>query len=136
MKVYVATDGSYSDYQIKHVFLNEDDARTYAQSTHEGNYSEYEVREKIPERRVFYHLTWQSHLPDCNKNSNHIANPHVWSYESDFTGDTMLAHHWYNRTAGPNQIGTLSVEGFGREGVMKVYSEQRAMFLARQEGIA
>lgn len=59
MKVYVATDGSYSDYQIKHVFLNEDDARTYAQSTHEGNYSEYEVREKIPERRVFYHLTWQ-----------------------------------------------------------------------------
>ena len=139
MKVFIATSGEYSDYRIDHVFLNEEDAATYAQTKNDvGAWDEYEVREGPIERRAFYCLSWWPHQADSRTTSGTLANPYVTDYVQDYDPNFKLKHEWgkswhYDED---QRKDVLKVEGWDKQGVLKVYSEQRAQYLARKEGIS
>ena len=58
-----------------------------------------------------------------------MANPHTNSELRDFDGNEhRVEHTWSGRR--------LNVQGWDREADVKVYSEQRAQFLARKEGVS
>lgn len=133
MKVYIATSGSYSDYRIEHVFRREEDASTYADALSEGGWDGYEVLEGPVERRTWYQLTWWPHL------AGFVANPHTFHHTEDFIPTRQLTHTWsknFSYKDGVNLPPVLKVEGWSEQDVLKVYSEQRAMYLAAQEGIS
>lgn len=136
MKVYIATSGCYSDYSIDNVFLNEEDAQAYAALNSDAGVESYELHEGPVERRVRYRLTWWPHIEDRKGGSYAAANPNEFSYTEDYDPDRKLSHRWETRSVGPFTEAILHVEGWDRQDVLKVYSEQRAVHLARKDGIA
>lgn len=140
MKVYVATSGSYSSYDVEHVFLKEEDARAWCDADignhHERSWNEYDVLEAQPVYKTFYSLTWWPYLDDHEEGPGAAPNPRVISYEKVFLKDSRPAHRWDEYKCGPYDYTGLRIEGWDRETVMKVYSDQRGMYTARKEGIA
>lgn len=129
MKVYLATSGDYSDYRVRHVFARREDAEAYALG---DDVEEFEVQEGPIEVRPWHQLMWWPGRPDRQAAAFASANPLVYSTERrDYDGNPRHAdHHWDDARA------CLEVEGWDRDRVKKVYSEQRAQYLARKEGIA
>lgn len=131
MKVYLATTGEYSDYRVVHVFAREEDARAYLLA---GDVEEYELQEGPVEVRSWHHLRWVPGEPDTPQAPPGLptddANPCVWSDLRDFDGHPKRVEHtWRERRWGK----ILLVEGWDLERVRKVYSEQRAQHIARQD---
>lgn len=140
MKVYIATSGSYSDYRIDNVFLNEADAKAYTDAQIHGrswadaSYDEWDVHEGPVERRTKYSLMWWPHLPDKESSSTALPNPYTRDYTEDWSPVvTQLKHYWDHIDV--HDFDVLHVEGWDKQAVLKVYSEQRATYLARKEGI-
>lgn len=128
MKVYVATSGDYSDYRIMHVFARREDAEAYEGA---DRVEEYELREGPVEMRTWYTLIWNPGQPDRDQ-AEGVRGPNPWMFGSreDFDGDLRRAGHQWDGP--PGRTGpVLTVKGWERERVLKVYSEQRAQHLAQ-----
>lgn len=120
MKVYVATSGSYSDYRIEAVFAREEDARDFELGEH---FEEYEVHEGPLEVRDWWTLRW---FPRADSSRDPIP----YSSPRAFDGHPNYACHEWNKDAGHPM---LVVSGWDRDRVMKVFSEQRAQWIARKD---
>jgi hypothetical protein len=135
MKVYIATSGSYSDYRIDQVFLNEEDARAYAETQREGDWDEWEVSEGPVERRTRFRLTWHTDRPES---AGRFSNPWTTAYPEDYDGNNRPECTWSKTFSyvEENRRDILRVEGWSEEEVLKVYSDQRAIYKAREQGIS
>jgi hypothetical protein len=123
VKVFLATAGEYSDYRVKAAFARREDAEAYQLG---DDVLELEVHEGPAEVRRWYQLYWRADLPE----SASQANPYVYDGDlRDFDGDEKHAEHRWAKER-------LTVEGWDLALVKKVYSEQRAQYLARQESIS
>ena len=126
MKVYIATSGEYSDFRIRHVFADYDDACGYQGA---DEVTEYEVQEGPVEQRFWYTVIWTPTIPDREDDGLYVANPNEHASPRDFTGGEQASHHWATR----GREVVLCVQGWDLERVHKVYSEQRAQYLARPQ---
>jgi hypothetical protein len=128
MIVYLATSGEYSDYRVQHVFAKRGDAEAYALG---DDVKELEVRDGPVEVRTWHMLMWHAERPDREADNLATANPAQFSSLKDFDGDPRnVTHAWYGP---PERTGpVLHVEGWDLRRIRKVYSEQRAQFLARK----
>lgn len=121
--VYLAMAGEYSDFRVCHAFARREDAEAYKLG---DGVLELEVRDRPVEVRTWYTLTWRS---------NSKAKPQTYTEYRDFDGNERHAEHaWYGPPERTADI--LNVGGWDLALVKKVYSEQRAQYLARKEGIA
>lgn len=126
MKVYLATSGEYSDYRVAHVFTRQEDAEAYRLG---DDVEERELQEGPVEVRRWYMLRWATDVADREAVFVYAANPAEYSELRDFDGDDRHAEHHWNGVY-------LDVGGWDLALVRKVYSEQRAQYTARQEGIS
>jgi hypothetical protein len=131
-KVYLATAGEYSDYRVLKAFTNSDDAWAYPLG---DDVLELELHDGPVEVRMWSELWWWPHQPDGPDGVGEMGNPHESHAQKDFDGrPKWVEHRWSHNTTGQS---VLVVEGWDVEGMRKVYSEQRAQHLARQDlGIA
>jgi len=129
--VYLATAGEYSDYRVCHVFARREDAEAYAGS---DDVKEMELQEGPVEMRIWYRLWWWPDRPDQEKGDGlRSSNPVIYGDERrDFDGDPRHAEHSWDHSL----RNVLSVEGWNRDQVLKVYSEQRAQYIAAKEGVS
>lgn len=126
MKVWLATSGEYSDYGVDHVFARREDAEAYEGA---DRVEEFELREGPVEMRPWHTLVWNPELGDRERTSLALENPYGSSWPQDFDGREGHAEHRWNMP--PATIGpVLYVEGWDLQRVRKVYSEQRAQYLA------
>lgn len=144
MKVYIVTTGSYSSYGISQVFQNKADAEQYAATfsgSSDAEVEEYELREGPVKKRARWHLQWYSCLPafldlGVRKIRYEVPEPRVWSYDEDDLGEQIkISVTWvHEKSYGDRDV--LSINGPSEEAVRKVFSEQRAQYLARKEDIS
>lgn len=120
MKVWIATSGSYSDYRIEAVFTHEEDARDFELGE---DSEEYEVHDGPLEVRDWWTLMW---FPQ----SSHPRDPIPHAKRRAFDGHPNYARHEWRKDG---RASYLVVEGWERERVLKVYSEQRAQYIARKD---
>jgi hypothetical protein len=128
VKVWIATSGEYDDYAIRHVFARREDAAAYQLG---DAVEEMEVHDGPVEVRMWHTLTWNTKIRDRDGDSNALANPYESSYPQDYDGEPRnVMHSW----GGPPQLvaDVLTVEGWDPAQVRKVYAEQRAQYLARE----
>jgi hypothetical protein len=127
VKVYLATAGEYSDYRVLHAFARREDAEAYKLGE---EVIELEVHDGPVEVRRWHYLNWRPGHPDQqDPNWPFSANPQVYDEPRDFDGNEKYAEHrWYESV--------LNVQGWDLTLVKKVYSEQRAQYLARKEGVS
>jgi len=126
-RIYLATRGEYSDYRVCHAFSRREDAVAYRLG---DDVEELELRTGPVEVRYWYELYWRAGKPDQQPGDWPAAgNPWVDSELKDFDGDERRVEHSWSGQA-------LNVQGWDRGHVMKVYSEQRAQHVAKQEGIS
>jgi hypothetical protein len=121
VKVYIATSGSYSDYRIEGVFTREEDAGAFELGE---DVEEFELQEGPLEVRDWWTLTWYPQ-------GQHGRDPLTHSARRVFDGHPNYARHEWNKTS--QFVPFLRVEGWDRERVMKVFSEQRAQHIARKD---
>ena len=128
MKIYLATAGEYSDYRVRHAFAREEDAEAYPLG---DDVLELEVHDGPVDVRYWYDLDWDTREGDSRQVMGEpIGNPYISQPElRDFDGDERHVQHTWSGGI------HLNVQGWDRDLVMKVYSEQRAQFLARKEGV-
>jgi hypothetical protein len=132
MKVYLATEGEYSDYRVLHAFARREDAEAYEGA---DRVEEFDLREGPVEMRPWHTLTWNPGIGDRERTSSALENPFVQSWPQDFDGDERnVSHAWH----GPPQLTgpVLHIQGWDLDRIRKVYSEQRAQYLARQQGVS
>lgn len=122
--VYLATAGEYSDYRVKHAFARREDAESYALG---DGVLELEVRGGPVEVRYWHDLDWDARKPDQDGS---WGNPGIDRELRDFDGNAKHVEHTWSGGA------WLNVQGWDLALVKKVYSEQRAQYLARKEGIS
>jgi hypothetical protein len=121
--VYLATAGEYSDYRVRHAFARREDAEAYPLG---DDVLELEVHDGPVDVRRWHTLNWRAGLPEQQ------GNPTTWAQMRDFDASAGRAEHRWFTVMG---VENLNVEGWDLALVKKVYSEQRAQYLARQEGI-
>lgn len=127
MKVWLATSGEYSDFNVVHAFAREEDARAYELG---DDVMEFELHDGPIEVRTWYSLVWDADRPDRPGDGMRLPNPDTSTARRDFDGHPRRAEHRW----GDNRYGRrLLVEGWDLERVHKVYSEQRAQYIARQD---
>jgi hypothetical protein len=126
MKIYLATRGEYSDYRICHAFSRREHAESYPLG---DDVLELEVHDGPVEVRYWYDLDWRDDLGDRASDGLAAANPYVHSERRDFDGNERRVEHTWTGSY-------LNVQGWDKQAVMKVYSEQRAQYLAGQEGVS
>ena len=124
-RVYLATSGEYSSYRVLHVFAREEDARAYEAA---DDVEEYELHDGPVDVRRWHTLHWFSWQPDGP------GNPLELNTLLDFDDRRGNAGHHWGSTLDPEKL-TLTVTGWDLDGVRKVYSEQRAKYLAEQAGL-
>lgn len=120
------TRREYSDYRVCHAFTRREDAEAYPLGDH---VEELELRPGPVEVRYWYDLDWRADRPDSQEAPFAMGNPTVDSELRDFDGDERRAEHRWSAQ-------WLNVQGWDRDHVMKVYSEQRAQYVATQEGVS
>ena len=127
MIIYLATAGEYSDYQVCRAFAKREDAESYALG---DRVEEFEIHDGPVEVRPWHMLNWRADQPDQEAESGfYVANPHMWDMPRDYDdNERHVEHTWSNGIH-------LNVQGWDPDRVRKVYSEQRAQFLARKEGV-
>jgi hypothetical protein len=131
VKVYLATRGEYSDFRVCHAFARRQDAEGYKLG---DDVMELEVRDGPVEVRCWYHLTWRGDRADrMGEDGRGLPNP--YAYAGD---ERHVEHRWSRAHLQAEDTGNahLQVEGWDLALVKKVYSEQRAQYLARKEGIS
>jgi hypothetical protein len=144
MKVYLATSGSYSDYQVHHVFAREEDARAYTARLYDGDVEEYELHEGPIEVRTWHTLYWATWQPDSQPSAGRLGNPWTYSHGCPMDYDGNPRHieiDWrdmpqFKEGEGLQICKQLQISGWDPDRIRKVYSEQRAQFLAQREGVA
>lgn len=127
--VYLATAGEYSDFRVLHAFARREDAESYKLGE---DVRELEVREGPVEVRTWHVLYWRGDRPGWRAS---IQSDDL----RDFDGNEKHVQHRWGRAhmqAEGSADAHLQVEGWDLTLVKKVYSEQRAQYLARQEGIS
>jgi hypothetical protein len=136
-KVYLATAGAYSDYRVCCAFARKEDAEAYKLG---DEVLELEVHDGPVEVRTWYQLTWRADRgAHMNKDGGGSPNPYTYAGEvRDFDGNDKHVEHRWSRAYMQETEGNahLQVGGWDLALVKKVYSEQRAQYLARQEGIS
>lgn len=125
-KVYLATAGEYSDYRVRHVFARREDAEAYQLG---DDVEERELQSGPVEVRRWYVLRWEPRLGDRPGDGLAMANPHEDSEYRDFDGQPGHAEHQWIELAPGRTL--LKVGGWNLARVRKVYSEQRAQYLAQ-----
>lgn len=129
-KVYLATSGEYSDYRVLHVFTREEDAREYKLGE---DVEERELHDGPVEVRVWHSLDWRSWTPEKQGSAYVVGNPDEEHELRDFDGrEGHCEHHWERF---PDRKALLTVSGWDLDRVRKVYSEQRAKYLAEKAGL-
>lgn len=130
MKVYLASEGSYSDYAVIAVFLNKEDAQKVSLNEVE----EMELYESVPEKvsgwvmkampytedwheRFVSYWPWEVWLP-----MNDRPTTHVWDYG-------------YRRDGG-GYSKAIRASGKDRESVRKAFYDRVAQLKAEDAGIA
>lgn len=139
MKVYLATSGSYSDYQVLHVFTRREDAEAYPLA---DEVEEFDLHEGPVETRIWHSLTWWPDEPDgdhevpmpggggCEPHMLTLTNPRPMQASPwDFDGRPNHVEHRWRSGSATNGRSSLVVEGWDRERVVKVYGELRAAWL-------
>lgn len=123
-KVYVATDGEYSDYHIVAVFGNRELAEQF------GEVEEYEVYEEAPAKRSAWVIeAIPADAPE--REYNHVAYP--WDYAwATYSHGRPKVQVW---EAGRGRV-SIRVSGGDREQVRKAFRDRRARLLAEREGLA
>lgn len=130
MKIYLATSGEYSDFGVVHAFARREDALAYQLG---DDVLEFEVHVGPIEVRTWHSLTWVANMPDREGDSMCLPNPHISSERRDFDGYLKRAEHRWDGDPAPSDRPRLVVQGWELERVWKVYSEQRAQHIARQD---
>ncbi|MGW4422544.1 DUF7336 domain-containing protein [Streptosporangium sp. NPDC004631] len=134
MKVYLATHGSHSDFEVLRVFANREDAEAYELA---DNVDEFEVGDKPVETRPWHSISWYPDEPDGEHEREFrdgrtftLTNPRP-EYAScrDYDGRPNHVEHQWHPCKGS---GRLYVEGWDIERVRKVYGEQRAVWLSNK----
>jgi hypothetical protein len=131
MKIFLAVSGEYSDYEVRHAFARRQDAESYALGE---DVLELDVHDGPVETRTWHTLLWNPGIPDREPGRGEMGNPYEGHGLADFTGsEPGVRCHW----AGPPEFAgmagpVLTVQGWDLARVRKVYSEQRAQYLARQ----
>jgi hypothetical protein len=129
VKVYVATSGEYSDFRIRQVFARREDAESYPLG---DDVMEFEVHEGPAEARTWHTLYWYASQPDLEAGDSRTnPNPFRTTELRDFDGNPRHAEHQWLHGA----WAVLTVSGWDPDVVAKVYSEQRAQYVAREQGI-
>ncbi len=127
MKVYLATSGEYSDFRVQQVFARREDAEAYDLG---DDVQEFELRDGPVETRIEHRLYWNPQIEDREETATAMANPWFATERLDFDGQPhRVEHQWNHGARGSN----LTVKGWELERIRKVYSEQRAQHLARQD---
>lgn len=127
-KVYLATAGEYSDYRVLKAFTNSDDAWAYPLGE---EVIELELHDGPIEVRMWSELWWWPHEPDSPDSSFQHGNPHESHTQKDFDGrPKWVERRWTRNNRGQS---LLVVEGWEAQAVRKVYSEQRAQHIAKQD---
>jgi hypothetical protein len=128
MVIYLATAGEYSDFRVCHAFTRREDAESYKLG---DDVTEMELHDGPVGVRYWYELEWDARKPDDAEGGHggFGANPYISSELRDFDGDDRRAGHKWSGA-------WLNVQGWDRDLVRKVYSEQRAQYLARKEGVS
>lgn len=109
-------------------------SRELAESDPPGDgVQELELLDGPADIRPWYILTWDTRMRDA---AGRYKDPFVWSENRDYDGSEVpIRHHWSGQYPdGPGIY--LNVQGWDRDLVLKVYSEQRAKALAGQEGVS
>lgn len=132
MKVYLATHGAHSDYQVLHAFARREDAEAYELA---DDVEEFELREGPVETRDWYSLEWYTAEPDgehtvegsFTNQTYRLTNPRpARSRRRDYDGRPhRVEHSWRPCVRGSS----LNVEGWDLERVQKIYGELRAEWL-------
>jgi hypothetical protein len=125
-KIYLATRGEYSDYRVCHAFARREDAESYSLG---DEVLELVLHDGPVEVRYWHGLIGRCDQPERDGSWPAVANPAVYSELRDFDGDEKHATHSWDGER-------LYVQGWDKQLVMKVYSEQRAQHLAAREGVA
>jgi hypothetical protein len=128
MKVYLATSGEYSDFRVQQVFARREDAEAYDLS---DDVQEFELCEGPVETRIEYRLYWDPRIGDREATAMAQANPFVATERVDFDGQPDRVEHQWNHHA--RHGSNLVIKGWDLDRIHKVYSEQRAQFIARQD---
>lgn len=131
MKVYLATDGSYSDFEVRRVFARREDAEAYGLS---DAVHEFEVEEGPVETRPWYRLSWYPDEPDGeSEHEGHsgrtftLVNPReVWQAR-DYDGCPDRIEHAWRRCV--RESGGLDVEGWDLDLVRRTFDELRTEWL-------
>lgn len=101
---------------------------------------ELEVREGPVEVRRWYVLRWWPGRPDREGQADWQASANPWvsaDEQRDFDGNEKHAEHqWIDQSNIRASQMLLIVGGWDLSLVKKVYSEQRAQYLARKEGVS
>lgn len=127
-KVHLATAGEYSDYRVLKAFTSSDDAWAYPLGE---DVLELDLHDGPVETRMWSELWWWPHESDSERDGFAMGNPSEQHAQKDFDGrPKWVEHRWSHNNTGQS---VLVVEGWDVEGVRKVYSEQRAQHLARQD---
>lgn len=126
MKVYLATSGEYSDYRVLHAFARREDAEAYPLA---DDVEEYELHEGPVEVRTRHTVHW---YPEGQGWGVPGQNPNFFGASYDFDGRPNHVEHTWHTTPGTGNV-WLVVEGWELERVQKVYSEQRAQYIARKD---
>jgi hypothetical protein len=143
VKIYLATSGSYSAYEVHQAFKNEEDAKAYIDGMYEGQVEEYELWDGPVKKRKHWYLVWTSKEVDRSADGRTGAvrsiesEANVWSTDDDdIGGPVKIKVAWFVQAYYDGPIDRLEIAGPSEEAVLKVFSEQRAQYLAQKEGIA
>lgn len=121
-KVYIATEGSYSDYRILGVFVTREAAAEV------GEVEEYELWDKPPKAVTSYEVHgWPNQGWEPNWEI-HVLRPWDYGYETYGHSGRPLVHEWPN--------GGMRISGGVKSVVEKAWQDQVARRRAVQEGIA
>lgn len=99
-KVYVVTSGSYSDYQINHIFLNEKDADQYVEEMNKGDYKQFCVevfnlnktniktrerwRTDVYSKEPIFKMMEHCIEDDIEENKRGETTKYTWCWEKDY----------------------------------------------------
>jgi hypothetical protein len=122
-KVYVATEGSYSDYRILGVFTTEEEASKV------GDYAEeYDLWERVPTKKTVYVL--MAFPPDYAPRPIEVHLIQPWDYGYGLFGVAKRPKYELFPNRG------FRVSGTDRPLVEKAFQDRRAQLIAEAEGIA
>jgi hypothetical protein len=129
-KVYLVTSGEYSDYCVLKAFAREEDAWAYPFG---DDVEEFELHAGPVEVRTWHTIRWWPDPPSGPGYRGDEPNPYEHREQRDFDGNPNHARHEWTTPPNPYNPRALIVQGWELERVRKVYSEQRAQYLARQD---